>query len=157
MCWRTYKKPYYRIAKKDILVYKILIKKTDLENLPFNRENSKKTRFYSEYQHFEYVPGKKNFPIQIKARRAWGSISKYEIYSGYHSWNKVSNIQLNDIYNGYCYNDNRRFYKFVIPKGTKYAINFVNGVDGRNLVSENIKMVSDKFIPIHSLRKLARE
>lgn len=103
------------VAKKDMLVYKVLIKRGEV--------------YYSEMQNYEYIKNilQPKVKLEVTQEKRWG----ITVDKGYHCFTK-----LNSVHKYRPIRDKFTICEFIIPKGTK----FYRGIYDRfeNLVAETI-------------------
>jgi hypothetical protein len=150
MCWISNKKPIEKLAKRNILVYKIGAV-----------NEKKKDNFFSYFllsvknglsSHFEYD---KNVKAEIVELHPIKTIDSYCFYieKGYHSYSgechyktgKNGEIRLC----GICYYNGTTIGKFIIPKGSKYFLN-----ENGEYVSNQIEFVDSFKTPLNSNGKI---
>ena len=105
------------IAKKDLVCYKIL-----------------QEGLISLYQDFKYKLNKtyKIFRWQ-KSKEEKNDLMRLNIYSGFHSYQTIYNIDINNIWTS------RVLVECIIPKGSKYYKSMNDGID--LYVSNRIKIM----------------
>lgn len=120
-----------KIADKDIVCYKVLIK----------RDNS----VVSPYWAFEYKIGetyKIEKPLKITKRINYiRRCNVFEVYKGFHSFEQFQSAKAflldpqRQFRSGYC------VYKCIIPKGTKTVYGYFGGRP--SIASEAIKIIEE--------------
>lgn len=102
MCLTVFgKRVRYKKAKSDIVVYKILVKKTNL----------------SPYRDFQYLPNTEYSSVKLRATHhsAWNDDDEWEIEEGLHAYTTLVRAR-------FMLDYNEKVVLFVIPKGTRYVI-----------------------------------
>ena len=131
MCLKLNSNSKIVVADKDIVCYKVLIK----------RDNS----VVSPYWAFEYKIGetyKIEKPLEIKKRINYiRCCNVFEVYKGFHSFEQFQSAKAflldtqRQFRSGYC------VYKCIIPKGTRMIFGDFNGRP--SIASEAIKIIEE--------------
>lgn len=123
MCWISYIKPEYIVAKKDTVVFKTFDNR-DI-SIPKWWQFWKKATYNSMYYNYTYVKGKLNPSIDIRVSKDESDygIPLYVIERGYHSYATPRASLIPSLTDAKC----------IIPKGTGYYQNRCG-----DIVSENI-------------------
>ena len=122
MCWFSQKQPDYKVADKDIVVYK----RFRQDEMVY--ENSKFTAVFSMIFGYLYTINTLNKPIELDHYYNDGF---YDIYKGYTSWlyPKLPTGALLSTFGKVT-----KIVKCVIPKGSTYAKNEIGEVVSSNII-----------------------
>jgi hypothetical protein len=127
---RTKREPKPRIAKRNIIIYKVV-------------EEVKKGIYFSPYYDFQYKLGKKNKRIELEPQYAYtilstisslrtGNLHFYEVYKGYHAYRtlqaaKYAKEKMN-------FANNPVILKGIVPQGEKYLTNNKDEIVASNII-----------------------
>jgi hypothetical protein len=122
-------------AKKDIVVYKILrvelggIQKEEKINWVLKSPFRETTYTFGELKKAKFTTGIAQWSGDGK------DLYALQIYSGLHAFTKSQNIE---VWEGGISSEHYTFLQFkcIIPKGSKYIVNF----NGREIVSESLRL-----------------
>jgi hypothetical protein len=114
MCWESNKKPEQRTAKKDTIVYKLLLT-TFNPNIMISPIAMFEYTFHHKY---------KNSPMKVEIEIEKGN-TKYKIYEGFHSFSTLKNarnIYLHAVIHNITY-VRAQIVECIIPKDSHYYRN----------------------------------
>ena len=135
MCWISDTEPIKKIAKKDIICYKvfhindIIYKQNYFLGFKFGKRKIQK--LYSLYMQHAYIPYKKQEYINLKIYKIF---QYYRMSLGYHSYDTLERAKIG------IYDLDYKIIKCIIPKNSEYYVN-----SNQEIISSSI-IITDKIL-----------